>query len=286
MLASLEREGVRPATGGVRARRPGKPFVWVGLALLAVISVVGIGLSNRTGDPSAQVAAAPAAAAASGVTVSTEEARPAAEGRSGAEGAASGAAGVPSSLAAAAAASGTAAAIESTAAAAAPTPVVVAVTDAASAPHAAVNPLDKLALNDAGPAASVVGAARKSSPKDAADKASPAHPAATVKSAHPRTEIAAAPKPRTGEDDPDTALVAAVIARLDRRGATPPHAATERDAETATRVRECEGKTDLLEARRCRNRVCDGRWGKVDACPSARAPKVLSGAGADRDKAL
>ncbi len=282
MLASLGREGARPATGGVRARRPGKAFGLVGLALLAVVGAVGFGLSNRTGDPSAQVAAA----AASGVAVSPDEARRAADVKSGAEVAASGVAGLPSSLAAAAAASGAAAAIESGAGATSPAPVVVAATTAGNATHAAVNPLDKLAPNNAAPAASAVGAARKSSPKDAADKASPAHPARPVKSVHPRTEIAAAPKPRTGEDDPDTALVAAVIARLDRRGATPPRAAIEHDAATAVRVRECESKTDLLEVRRCRNRVCDGRWGKVDACPSSRAPKVLSGAGTDHDKAL
>jgi hypothetical protein len=84
--------------------------------------------------------------------------------------------------------------------------------------------------------------------------------------------VAARRVPR-GEEDADTELVAAIIARLDRRGASPTAPAAARPAAAfATQMRRCTSKTDPAEARQCGNRVCEGQWGKVDACPVSRAP--------------
>jgi hypothetical protein len=77
------------------------------------------------------------------------------------------------------------------------------------------------------------------------------------------------------EEDADTELVAAIIARLDRHGPLPvastPASST---ALLAAQMSRCASKSDPLEARRCGYRACEGQWGKVDACPASRAPKL------------
>jgi len=94
-------------------------------------------------------------------------------------------------------------------------------------------------------------------------------------------------KARKSEDDADTELVAAIIARLDKRGAKPAAATAPvvtgeaAPANVAGQVRQCSSNSDLLEARQCRNKACDGHWGKLDACPASRAPKTSRGDGAD-----
>ena len=43
-------------------------------------------------------------------------------------------------------------------------------------------------------------------------------------------------------------------------------------------VRRCEsrGATSAVEARECRQRICEGYWGKAEACPVGLAPRKKS----------
>lgn len=109
---------------------------------------------------------------------------------------------------------------------------------------------------------------------------------ATSRTKRAETKVSAARKSRKTDADADTELVAAIIARLDRRGAEPfanLAAATRMGgAATATleaQLRQCAGHSDLVEARQCRDRACEGHWGELDACPAARAPHKSSNNG-------
>ncbi len=302
MLASLARDGVHRSTPETRPARPRGRFVVAALMVVAAVSVASFVSLDRTGDAAAgnrvdaqaQRAAAPVATTGTGLAAAEDAGRSlrpsAGAGAAAVTGAVAAASAARSPLAAATATPSASAAIESAAAAMPTMPAVAAVGQAASAPSPSSDPLARLALDDAAsppnPAASVRPAARKAPSKGAAGKSSQGNRSASAKPGEARAEAFSTWKARTGEEDPDTELVAAVIARLDRRGATPPHPTIEADSTLVARVRECDSKTDLLDARRCRNRACDGRWGKVDACPSARAPRVLSGAGIDHDKAF
>jgi hypothetical protein len=270
MLASLERDGKIPASvssGRGRSRRK------VGLAALAVAVIAGAGAFFAFGpfdDASANVAAIPSPRV---IPVTTADRPASAEVIATAP---------PSAAASAAAQIELAASTPSPAASAA-----LAQADAASPPRA--NPLDKLALNDAdtAPAPAHVAAVAPTIKEKAHGKgAAGAKPhAETVAVARP----AAARKARKPEDDADTELVAAIIARLDKRGAKPaapaPVAVSEATpANIASQVHQCSASSDLVEARQCRNRACDGHWGKVDACPAVRAPKTSRGDGVDSGK--
>ena len=270
MLASLERDGKIP--GSVSARTKPSRRKW-GLAALAIVAVAGAGAFFAFGsadDASASVAAIPP----SRVIPATSADRPA------------------SAVAvAAAAASSAVAQIEPAASApSAAASVALAQSDSASASQPHVNPLDKLAMNDveAASAPMLAAASVVTAKKDKAhskDVASAKPHAETVAAARP----AVAHKGRKAEDDADTELVAAIIARLDRRGAKPattaPAAVSEATpANIANQVHQCSSSGDLVEARQCRNRACDGHWGKVDACPAARAPKTSRSDGADSGK--
>lgn len=165
---------------------------------------------------------------------------------------------------------------------------LVAAADAGGAARPASNPLDKLALND--PDATLApraAAVQKGHSKEAAAKPSRAGGGASAKSTVAHAEAAPARKAHKNDDDADTELVAAIIARLDRRGAAPSQAgaggaARDDNAALSAVVRKCDAKTDPLDARRCRSKACDKRWGKADACPSSRAPKGSSAAGVGR----
>jgi hypothetical protein len=72
-------------------------------------------------------------------------------------------------------------------------------------------------------------------------------------------------------DDADVLLLSALLAhvsRTDANGNLP-----EQDQLTiAQLVRRCEARgTD--EARECRRRICEGYWGKAEACPAPATPK-------------
>ena len=282
MLASLERDGTIPGSVSAGSRPARRKY---GIAALAVVVFAGIGAFFAFGpfdDASANIAATPP----SRVIPVTAAEHPASVALAAAPLAAS-------------AASAAVAHIE-LAAASVPEAVSAAATVAHGQPFAAsqpqVNPLDKLALRDIEsptPPAHVT-AATVSARKDKAHaKVDPGAKAQTVASARPAAAHADAKAPaghkaRKAEDDADTELVAAIIARLDKRGAKPAAAApapvvvTEATPSNITnQVHQCSSNGDLVEARQCRNRACDGHWGKVDACPAARAPKTSRSDGAD-----
>ena len=276
MLSFLEGDGKMPGPVST-GRRPSRRKV--GIAALAVVLAAGVGAFFAFGpfdDASATVAAVPAPrvipAAAPDLPASV----------------------APAATAAAPVAASAAVAHIELAVASAPEPASAAtVAQAASQPQ--VNPLDKLASRDpeaAAPAASA-GAVASAGPVDKAH-ASVAAKRQAVASARPmpphpvsaRAQAPAAHKARKAEDDADTELVAAIIARLDKRGAKPAATAPVVASEgvppnVANQVRQCSSNSDLLEARQCRNKACDGHWGKLDACPAARAPKTSRGDGAD-----
>jgi hypothetical protein len=273
MLSFLEGDGKMP--GPVSAgRKPSRRKF--GIAALAVVLAAGVGAFFAFGpfdDASATVAAAPAPRAIP-VTAPDRAASVA-----------------PAATAAAPVAASAAVAHIELAAASAPEAASAAtVAQAASQPQ--VNPLDKLALRDAEPVAPTASAAAVAS-AGPADKAHASVGAkrqaiASARPAAPRAMPARTPAPHKAhrtEDDADTELVAAIIARLDKRGAKPaaaPVVASEgAPANVAGQVRQCSSNSDLLEARQCRNKACDGHWGKLDACPAARAPKTSRGDGAD-----
>ena len=271
MLASLERDGKIP--GSVSARAKPSRRKW-GLAALAVVAVAGAGAFFAFGsadDASANVAAIPP----SRVIPVTPADHPASA--------------TVIAAAPASAASGAVAQIELAASApSAAAAVALAQSDTASQPH--VNPLDKLAMNDVEPApapahATASAATAKNDKAHGKDVANAKPHAETVAAARP----AVARKVRKAEDDADTELVAAIIARLDKRGAKPaapaPTVVSEATpANIANQVHQCSTSSDLVEARQCRNRACDGHWGKVDACPAARAPKTSRSDGVDSGK--
>jgi hypothetical protein len=277
MLASLERDGKIPASVSARNKPSRKKY---GIAALAIALAGGIGAFVAFGpfdDAAATVAAAPAPRV---IPVTAAE--------------------HPASVALAVAASATVARIE-LAATAVPeavsgTAVAQALPLAASQPQ--VNPLDKLALRDAEPSTPPAHATAAPSParrdkvhgKDGGAKAQ-AVASARPAVAHTDTRAPANRKARKAEDDADTELVAAIIARLDKRGARPaatapaPVVVSEATPASVTnQVHQCSSNSDLVEARQCRNRACDGHWGKVDACPVARAPKTSRSDGADSGK--
>lgn len=238
------------------------------MAALAIALFAGIGAFFAFGpfdDASANIAAAPP----SRVIAATAAEHPASVALPAAASAPLAASAVPAAVAhiELAAASVPEAVSAATTVAQAPPP-------AASQPQA--NPLDKLALRDAEPPATQVAAAAVPARKDRTH--AKASPAAKAPPGH---------KARKAEDDADTELVAAIIARLDKRGAKPaaPVAAAEpTPANIGNQVHQCSSNGDLVEARQCRNRACEGHWGKVDACPASRAPKTSRSDGADSGK--
>ena len=274
MLDSLERDGKNSGPPSARSKPSRKKY---GIAALAAVLCAGIGAFFAFGpfdDASATLASAPPAR----VIPVTPAVHPAST-------AVAVAASMPASAQIElAAASAPVAASVATIASAEPAP--------ASQPHA--NPLDKLAVNDGERASPTVAATPHASKKDRTHGKDVAtarpHPesVASAKSATARSDsrTAVPHKARKADDDADAELVAAVIARLDKRGANPPPVAAApavgeaRPANVENQVHQCSSDTDLLEARQCRNRACEGHWGKVDACPAARAPKSSRGDGA------
>jgi hypothetical protein len=118
--------------------------------------------------------------------------------------------------------------------------------------------------------------------RTAASKAKTAAPTPRPGTRPPPPTEASKPRAGKGREDPDIDLVAAIIARLDRRGSDPdgparPSAASPSHAGPAgidARLQKCSAGRDPAEARQCRGKACDGHRGKVDACPASRIPKT------------
>ena len=107
-------------------------------------------------------------------------------------------------------------------------------------------------------------------------------------SAAPATRVAqAAPNVKAGSatsasKDADILLLSALLAHVSRDAqagstAAPTAAPTAAQAQQtiAQIVQRCEarGGKDTLETTECRRRICDGYWGKAQACPANLAPK-------------
>lgn len=119
-------------------------------------------------------------------------------------------------------------------------------------------------------------AAKATKPASASQKAQKS--AASKKTASkPAKQVArgtAPPKPPSR--DPDAELIGAIMKHLGT-GATavaaPPSA---RSAQTiAELVQSCQSK-DAIEALLCQRRICEGSWGKAQACPMSQAPQQAS----------
>ena len=74
--------------------------------------------------------------------------------------------------------------------------------------------------------------------------------------------------------DPDIVLLTALLAHVSRDAQGAPRA-SQADLTIAQVVQRCEarGGADSPEARDCRRRICEGYWGKAQACPARLAPK-------------
>ena len=121
----------------------------------------------------------------------------------------------------------------------------------------------------------------------AAPKHAPMHSAATTTEDGPRprsTAPAAAPGASASgpadasngspNRDADIALLTALLAHVSRDSPARP-LGTQTQSTIAQIVQRCEtrGGKDTKEARECRRRICDGYWGKAEACPARLAPK-------------
>lgn len=258
ILASLESE---PSLL-LRRRRPNSRWLWIGAAALA--GVVSFGYFFE-GSPAAPPAEQPALAD------THASARPV----------------LPVAPAASTAAAEAASAVQ--ASGGAPRGARIETVDASSPGH---DPFAALAQEAPVPAlASVTGAASASGGNEPSRAVRPVKTAA--KATHPR--VAAAKKgstaatakarpPRRADkrDDPDVDLLAALMAHVaspassapkpaGRRGAGSDKAGAHEDLSIAKLVTRCEAMQGLRAAE-CRRRICDGYWGKAQACPARRPP--------------
>jgi hypothetical protein len=132
-----------------------------------------------------------------------------------------------------------------------------------------------LASSGAAPATVASSAARSARAVPAAAKASARH------GSHSQT-----PKPRAAHavarkrDDPDVDLLAALMAHVAAPASGPQKPANQTtlrrdkglapgELSIADLVRRCE-RMQGNEALECRRRICDGYWGKAQACPAPR----------------
>lgn len=142
-----------------------------------------------------------------------------------------------------------------------------------SAPTAATN---KPAA-PARPVIAEVGLARKAPPAPPVNKpatkpaAAPSAPAVRPKPTEPPLKATAAARSPTGKNDPDVELLSAIMKHLDQ-GAGKPAAAARSDQTIADLVNSCQTR-DAIEALLCQRRICEGSWGKAQACPPHLAPK-------------
>lgn len=142
-------------------------------------------------------------------------------------------------------------------------------------------------------AAEAVAAQRAAASTAAASPSAPSA-ASAPRRTKPRTAVASKPgngasarnRTETTADtpsrDPDAELVAAIMARLESPkaptgGRATPPAASDRSSTIASLVRDCNAMADTASARACRQRICEGYWGKAQACPKSMAPAATSG---------
>lgn len=96
--------------------------------------------------------------------------------------------------------------------------------------------------------------------------------------ARPRSrDLASSPRPAIGGPDADVLLLSALLDHVSNEGrAMLP--ASSRQVTLAQVVRRCEARSgrSAAQARECRQRICEGYWGKAEACPMRLAPEKKS----------
>ena len=81
---------------------------------------------------------------------------------------------------------------------------------------------------------------------------------------------------KTGNRDPDVELLSAIMKHLGDGKGSAVEGATNRSPQTiADLVKSCRTK-DSIEALLCQRRICEGSWGKAQACPKEQAPKATT----------
>ena len=102
----------------------------------------------------------------------------------------------------------------------------------------------------------------------------------------PAAALAAAPKAAVG--DADVELLAALMAhpnltgpvtasKAQQAGVAPEPAKRRDDSNIATLIQRCASRPSKQESLACRRRICQGYWGKAEACPKALAPAATAG---------
>lgn len=109
--------------------------------------------------------------------------------------------------------------------------------------------------------------------------------AAPARARPPAAALAAAPKAAVG--DADVELLAALMAhpnltgpvtasKAQQAGVAPEPAKQRDDSNIATLVQRCASRPSKQESLACRRRICQGYWGKAEACPKALAPAATT----------
>lgn len=85
---------------------------------------------------------------------------------------------------------------------------------------------------------------------------------------------------RPSASDPDVELLSAIMKHLgDERGSA--NASTRSSQTIAQLVKSCQGN-DPIDTLLCQRRICEGSWGKAQACPMNLAPKQTARAEASQ----
>lgn len=164
---------------------------------------------------------------------------------------------------------------------------------ASSAP---ANPVTRLQATMDTPAAAPAPTTRGAEKTTAPAKAKAVRPAATPSAGTSSTTAARkTPAPKTaaqagvtqktpakatasakeGSRDPDVELLNAIMKHLGNGKGSAVTAAPPRSPQTiAELVKSCRTK-DAIEALLCQRRICEGSWGKAQACPREQAPNAV-----------
>lgn len=152
-----------------------------------------------------------------------------------------------------------------------PTPRVEPTSKSTVAEKKSADPKTRAETSPAAPSpnkAATTAARKASAPSKAEAQAS----ATTPKQAKPTANAHA------GSRDPDVELLNAIMKHLGNGQAAASATGPTRSPQTiAELVKSCRTK-DAIEALMCQRRICEGSWGKAQACPMEQAPKAARAA--------
>ena len=262
MLSGLDAGTPLPRPQKGRSRRG-----WVAAAVIAVVALGGTYRWQAGRQESAAVAVA-----ADGAAASSRRAEPASVSRK-----------VDEAAPAAVASTRPAAVIETVAAAAAQpaTPAAMTVPSKVAGSEAAAVPSARTAppVVPSAPARTAARAPRPLAPVAEDRSTSPSPPTPRPASKEPALAAAGARSSGGNGRDSDVDLIAAMVDHL--QGTNKPSLPTasastragkgERPVTIAKLVRDCK-RLGGAEAVQCRRQICDGYWGKAQACPARLAP--------------